>query len=71
VNVGYPTSPNTKNATSIAKYYRLVDVDKQNFFSNILNASYVMTRIAKARALKADSALYACKVSYSKVYVRN
>ncbi|KAH8116927.1 endothelin-converting enzyme 1 [Phellopilus nigrolimitatus] len=38
VKVGYPLSPDTKSARSIALYYRLVMVDKKMFFESVLNA---------------------------------
>ncbi|KAG6886039.1 hypothetical protein C0993_005223 [Termitomyces sp. T159_Od127] len=39
VKVGYPVSPDTEDASSIARYYNLVKVDKMNFFNNIISAS--------------------------------
>ena len=41
VKVGYPLSPNTTNAASIAKYYSLVKIENDMFFENMLNAAYV------------------------------
>ncbi|KAI5123330.1 hypothetical protein M0805_001755 [Coniferiporia weirii] len=38
VKVGYPLSPDTKSARSIALYYRLVLVDKTEFFGSMVNA---------------------------------
>lgn len=38
VKVGYPISPNTKDAESIARYYSLVHIDENKFFENILSA---------------------------------
>ncbi|KNZ75362.1 Endothelin-converting enzyme 1, partial [Termitomyces sp. J132] len=38
VKVGYPVSPDTEDASSIAQYYNLVNVDKVNFFNNIISA---------------------------------
>ncbi|KXN90536.1 Endothelin-converting enzyme 1 [Leucoagaricus sp. SymC.cos] len=38
VKVGYPLSPNTENAQSIARYYSAVKIDKTSFFKNMLNA---------------------------------
>lgn len=39
VKVGYPLSPNTTNAASIARYYSLVKIDEDKFFENMLSAS--------------------------------
>ncbi|KAK7049256.1 hypothetical protein VNI00_005857 [Paramarasmius palmivorus] len=39
VKVGYPLSPDTNNARSIAMYYRLVDIHKDKYFQNVLSAS--------------------------------
>ncbi|KAG6832683.1 hypothetical protein H0H92_012255 [Tricholoma furcatifolium] len=39
VKVGFPLSPNTRDASSIARYYNLVKVDKVNFLTNVLSAS--------------------------------
>lgn len=40
--VGYPiASPNTENAASVAGFYRLVKVDSEDFFDNVLSARYV------------------------------
>lgn len=39
VKVGYPLSPNTRNARSIANYYNTVKVDKLTFFENMLSAA--------------------------------
>ncbi|KAJ3560525.1 hypothetical protein NP233_g10783 [Leucocoprinus birnbaumii] len=38
VKVGYPLSPNTEDAASIARYYSSVKIDKEDFFNNMLNA---------------------------------
>ncbi|KAF5358499.1 hypothetical protein D9756_001692 [Leucocoprinus leucothites] len=38
VKVGYPLSPNTENARSIAQYYSKVEIDKGDFFNNMLSA---------------------------------
>ena len=39
VKVGYPFSPNTTNAASIAKYYSLVKIKDDKFFENMLSAA--------------------------------
>ena len=39
VKVGYPLSPNTTSAASIAKYYRLVKIKDDEFFENMLSAA--------------------------------
>ncbi|ETW85740.1 metallo peptidase M13 [Heterobasidion irregulare TC 32-1] len=39
VKVGYPESPDTRSAESIARYYSLVRVDKHTFFDNMLSSS--------------------------------
>ncbi|KAI3608021.1 endothelin-converting enzyme 1 [Moniliophthora roreri] len=39
VKVGYPLSPDTNNARSIAMYYHLVDIHEDKYFQNILSAS--------------------------------
>ncbi|KAG6854921.1 hypothetical protein C0991_009744 [Blastosporella zonata] len=39
VKVGFPVSPNTTDPVSIARYYSLVEVDRKNFFNNILSAA--------------------------------
>jgi len=41
VKVGYPVSPDTDDPRSLARYYSNVKVDRQDFFGNVLNASYV------------------------------
>ena len=38
VKVGYPLSPNTESSRSIAQYYRLVIVDKAEFFESVLSS---------------------------------
>ncbi|KAL0578146.1 hypothetical protein V5O48_003851 [Marasmius crinis-equi] len=38
VKVGYPLSPNTESAQSIAWYYRLVKIDDDKFFEDILSS---------------------------------
>ncbi|EJD02334.1 endothelin-converting enzyme 1 [Fomitiporia mediterranea MF3/22] len=38
VKVGYPLSPNTESSRSIALYYRLVIVDKAEFFESMVSA---------------------------------
>ncbi|KAG6820570.1 hypothetical protein H0H93_015090 [Arthromyces matolae] len=38
VKVGYPSSPDTEDASSINRYYSQVKVDKFNFFDNVLSA---------------------------------
>lgn len=42
VKVGYPVSPDTDDPRSLARYYSNVTVNKQDFFGNVLNASYVV-----------------------------
>jgi len=39
VKVGYPVSPNTTDAASIATYYSSVHIDDEKFFENIISAS--------------------------------
>lgn len=39
IKVGFPVSPDTRSAESIASYYRLVEIDENKFFQNILNAT--------------------------------
>ncbi|KAK0210236.1 Metalloprotease [Desarmillaria ectypa] len=39
VKVGFPISPDTRSAESIANYYRLVEIDENKFFQNILSAT--------------------------------
>lgn len=36
VKVGFPLSPNTSSASAIADYYAPVNVDKADFFGNML-----------------------------------
>lgn len=43
VKVGYPLSPNTESARSIALYYNLVIVDKKKFAENVLSSWYAFT----------------------------
>ncbi|KXN89289.1 Endothelin-converting enzyme 2, partial [Leucoagaricus sp. SymC.cos] len=38
IKVGYPLSPNTTSSQSIAEYYGPVQIDKNNFFQNILSS---------------------------------
>jgi endothelin-converting enzyme len=38
VKVGFPLSPDTRNPRSIANYYYLVNIDKHDFFGNMLSA---------------------------------
>ncbi|KAF9260514.1 zincin [Marasmius fiardii PR-910] len=38
VKVGYPISPDTNKASSIALYYRLVKIDNDKFFENMISA---------------------------------
>ncbi|KAK2467031.1 hypothetical protein APHAL10511_001289 [Amanita phalloides] len=38
IKVGYPLSPDTRDAKAIARYYGQVHVDRYNFFENILQA---------------------------------
>ncbi|TFY82283.1 hypothetical protein EWM64_g1728 [Hericium alpestre] len=38
IKVGYPLSPNTTNAESIARYYALVKVSQHAYFDNMLSA---------------------------------
>ncbi|KAG6845228.1 hypothetical protein H0H87_012220 [Tephrocybe sp. NHM501043] len=39
VKVGYPVSPNTTDPSSIARYYSLVEINRVNFFNNVLSAA--------------------------------
>lgn len=39
VKVGFPISPDTRQARSIALYYRLVEIKEEKFFENILSAA--------------------------------
>lgn len=41
VKVGFPLSPDTRSAQSIANYYRLVNIDKTLYFDSLLSAEYV------------------------------
>lgn len=41
VKVGFPISPDTRQARSIALYYRLVEIKEEKFFENILSAAWV------------------------------
>lgn len=38
VKVGFPISPDTRSAASIARYYSTVKVNKGDFFNNVINA---------------------------------
>lgn len=38
VKVGFPISPDTEDAASIARYYSLVKIDEDKFFENVLSA---------------------------------
>jgi endothelin-converting enzyme len=40
--VGFPTSPNTTDARSVANYYSLVEIDEKQFVKNMLGAAYVL-----------------------------
>jgi endothelin-converting enzyme len=46
VKVGYPLSPDTRDARSVAVYYYLNKVDKDNYFENILTARCVSVSYA-------------------------
>jgi endothelin-converting enzyme len=39
VKVGFPTSPNTTDARSVASYYSLVEIDEKQFVKNMLSAA--------------------------------
>jgi endothelin-converting enzyme len=39
--IGYPLSPNTTDATSLKRYYSMLDIDKKDFFGNVRRATYV------------------------------
>jgi endothelin-converting enzyme len=39
VKVGYPLSPNTTSAASIARYYSSLKIDDDEFFENMLNSA--------------------------------
>jgi len=41
VKVGYPISPDTESAQSIARYYSQVNINETDFLGNILSSSYV------------------------------
>lgn len=41
VKVGFPLSPNTESAESIARYYGLVKINETRFFENIISARQV------------------------------
>lgn len=45
VKVGFPISPDTRDARSIARYYHLVEVDSSTFFENMLSAASVFSLI--------------------------
>jgi endothelin-converting enzyme len=38
VKVGFPISPDTRDAASIARYYATVKVDKNRYFDNVISA---------------------------------
>ena len=38
MKVGYPTSPDTQNASSLLQYYSRVDISKFDYFKNMLSA---------------------------------
>ena len=42
IKIGYPISPDTRHAASIARYYRLVEINKDSFFDNMLHAMSVL-----------------------------
>ena len=42
IKVGYPISPDTDDAASIARYYSLVSIDETKFFENVLSALSVL-----------------------------
>ncbi|KAF7295323.1 Endothelin-converting enzyme 1 [Mycena indigotica] len=39
IKVGYPISPNTRDPSSILRYYSTVKIDQDTYFDNILNAA--------------------------------
>ncbi|GJJ12083.1 hypothetical protein Clacol_006324 [Clathrus columnatus] len=41
VNVGYPSTPNTESAQSIASYYSRLKIDEFDFFNNVLGSQLV------------------------------
>lgn len=54
MKVGFPLSPDTRDARSIAYYYYLVKVDKHDFFGNMLSARYVSPTEIFTRIQTAD-----------------
>ena len=42
IKVGFPLSPDTRRAASIARYYGLVEIDEGTFFDNMLHATSVL-----------------------------
>ena len=42
IKIGFPLSPDTRHASSIAHYYRLVEIDKDSFFDSMLHAMSVL-----------------------------
>jgi hypothetical protein len=55
VKVGYPLSPDTRNARSIAYYYYLVKIDEKNFFGNILSARLVFRSLSTGKGADEES----------------
>ncbi len=43
VKVGFPISPDTRDAKAMARYYNLVKIDENKFFDNIISAAYVFS----------------------------
>ena len=54
VKVGFPLSPDTRNARSIAFYYYLVKIDEHDFFGNMLSARFALFTPVQHRIANAD-----------------
>lgn len=44
IKIGYPISPNTTDASSVAKYYSDLSVGRKTYFGNQLNSATRLTR---------------------------
>jgi endothelin-converting enzyme len=63
VKVGYPLSPNTDSSRSIALYYRLVLVDKAEFFESILSSRCVIDLLFRVVNIRESDELQTNSIS--------
>ena len=45
MKVGFPLSPDTNSAASIARFYALVKINETQFFENIISARFEPTSV--------------------------